>query len=129
MGYCVERFRVAFKARLEEDEEFREAVANLHGSVLGCWCRRLNDDRPLCHGEVIAEHAHRLARSLHRKVIGMSKDDLFWVECINGGKEYPIEDEIGREDFPNEQSTAASAVRSTMCSFNAADESIITRGR
>lgn len=63
---CVERFRSEFEARLEDDEEFREAVAGLSGSVLGCWCQRINDDGPLCHGEVIAEHADRL-RSLEKE--------------------------------------------------------------
>lgn len=56
---CVERFRAEFEARLDDDPEFREAVANLRGSVLGCWCQRLNDDGPLCHGEVIAEWADK----------------------------------------------------------------------
>jgi hypothetical protein len=58
---CVERFRDEFESRLKTDDEFREAVARLHGKTLGCWCQRLNDDGPLCHGEVIAEHADRLA--------------------------------------------------------------------
>lgn len=58
---CVDRFRDEFEARLEADEKFREAVARLHGKTLGCWCQRLTDDGPLCHGEVIAEHADRLA--------------------------------------------------------------------
>lgn len=57
---CVERFREEFEARLENDDEFRDAVAQLQGQILGCWCQRVNDDGPLCHGEVIAEHADRL---------------------------------------------------------------------
>lgn len=60
---CVERFRTEFEARLKEDAEFRDAVRQLAGRKLGCWCQRLNDDGPLCHGEVIAEHADRLAGS------------------------------------------------------------------
>lgn len=60
---CVDMFRSEFEARLEQDEEFREAVAELQGKILGCWCQRINDDGPLCHGEVIAEHADRLGRS------------------------------------------------------------------
>lgn len=59
---CVDRFRAEFEARLETDDEFRDAVAQLQGKILGCWCQRLNDDGPLCHGEVIAEHADRLAQ-------------------------------------------------------------------
>ena len=57
---CVEMFRVEFEKRLESDPDFRDAVAELSGSILACWCQRLNDDGPLCHGEVIAEHADRL---------------------------------------------------------------------
>lgn len=56
----IERFREAFEYRLEDDE-FREAVRELHGKVLGCWCQCLDDDSPACHAEVIAEHADRLA--------------------------------------------------------------------
>lgn len=58
---CIDRFRVEFEARLADDAEFRAAVRALAGSVLGCWCQRLADDGPACHGEVIAEHADRLA--------------------------------------------------------------------
>ena len=57
---CVEMFRDEFEARLERDEMFRKAVKGLQGEVLGCWCQRLNDDGPLCHGEVISEHVRRL---------------------------------------------------------------------
>jgi len=57
----IERFRETFEDRLEEDVEFRDAVRNLHGKTLGCWCQRLEDDSPACHAEVIAEWADRLA--------------------------------------------------------------------
>lgn len=57
---CIERFREAFKARLNEDPVFPSAVRELHGEVLGCWCQRLAADGPACHGEVIAEWVDRL---------------------------------------------------------------------
>lgn len=57
---CIELFRADFEDRLEDDDEFRAAVANLKGEVLGCWCQRLEDDGPACHGEVVAEWAERL---------------------------------------------------------------------
>lgn len=57
---CVERFRTEFEAALEEDDELRDAVASLRGKTLGCWCQRLDDDGPLCHGEIIAEWADKL---------------------------------------------------------------------
>ena len=57
----IKCFRLAFEQRLEEDDEFRNAVRDLAGKTLGCWCQRLDDDGPACHAEVIAEHADRLA--------------------------------------------------------------------
>jgi len=53
---CIELFREDFEDRLESDKMFRKAVKNLKGEILGCWCQRLNDDGPGCHGEVIAEY-------------------------------------------------------------------------
>jgi len=64
----IKRFRKAFEHRLENDETFREAVARLSGKTLGCWCQRLNADGPACHGEVIAEHADRLAEESARNL-------------------------------------------------------------
>jgi len=58
----IERFRETFEERLESDEEFRDAVRNLHGQVLGCWCQHLEDESPACHAEVVAEWADKLAR-------------------------------------------------------------------
>lgn len=57
----INRFRDAFVDRLEEDEEFRDAVSQLRGKTLGCWCQRVDEDEPACHGEVIAKWADRLA--------------------------------------------------------------------
>ena len=59
---CIERFRTTFEKRLAADPDLRDAVRALAGSKLGCWCQRLTDDGPACHGEVIAEHADRLRR-------------------------------------------------------------------
>lgn len=60
-GESIDLFRDDFEARLRGDEEFRDAVRDLAGETLGCWCRRIDDDSPACHAEVIAEHADRLA--------------------------------------------------------------------
>lgn len=62
----IERFRKAFEHRLENDPAFREAVRQLAGKTLGCWCQRLHADGPPCHAEVIAEHADRLAAEVTR---------------------------------------------------------------
>jgi hypothetical protein len=58
---AVRRFEGEFGWALLNDSEFREAVANLSGQTLGCWCQRLEDDGPACHGEVIAKLADQLA--------------------------------------------------------------------
>ena len=58
--WCVDKFRTEFENKLENNAEFRDAVAALSGSILGCYCQRLNDEGPLCHGEVIAEWADKL---------------------------------------------------------------------
>jgi len=57
----IEAFRADFTAKLKTDTEFRDAVRDLAGKTLGCWCQRLDDDAPPCHAQVIAEHADRLA--------------------------------------------------------------------
>lgn len=52
----VERFREAFRQRLENDEAFRLAVEALRGKKLGCFCMPLR-----CHGMVIVEHLEGLS--------------------------------------------------------------------
>lgn len=59
----ISKFREAFEDKIKRDDEFREAVRDLAGDVLGCWCQHLDDDSPACHGEVIAEWAEKLADS------------------------------------------------------------------
>jgi len=58
----IRKFRAVFEDKLERDDEFRQAVAELSGKTLGCWCQSVDDDSPACHGKVIAEHADRLAQ-------------------------------------------------------------------
>ena len=59
---AISHYREAFERRLRDDPDFRAAVRQLHGQVLGCFCQSLNDDEPACHAEVVAEHADKLAR-------------------------------------------------------------------
>jgi len=40
--------------RVDSDPEFAKALFELQGEDLGCWCQRLDEDRPLCHGEALA---------------------------------------------------------------------------
>lgn len=58
---CIERFREDFEEHLDTDPEFRDAIRDLAGQTLGCFCQTLAEDAPACHAEVIAEHADRLA--------------------------------------------------------------------
>lgn len=58
----IELFETAFEKKLRTDENLRDAVRQLSGQTLGCWCQRLTDDGPACHAEVIAKHADRLRR-------------------------------------------------------------------
>lgn len=47
----VEAYREWFKEKIKSDPEFREAVENLKGETLGCWCK----PKP-CHGDVILDY-------------------------------------------------------------------------
>lgn len=58
----IRKFESVFTDKLERDDEFRQAVAELSGSTLGCWCQGIDDDGPACHAEVIVEHADRLGK-------------------------------------------------------------------
>jgi hypothetical protein len=51
----VAMFTHALLTELEERPGLRrELVERCRGKVLGCWCQRVDEDGPLCHGEVIA---------------------------------------------------------------------------
>lgn len=50
----IEQFARAFADKLRHNDEFRCAVRELRGQVLGCWCQGIEDDAPACHAEVIA---------------------------------------------------------------------------
>ena len=47
----IANYREDFLARVHQDEAFREAVENLRGGTLACWCT----PKP-CHGDVILEY-------------------------------------------------------------------------
>jgi hypothetical protein len=51
----IQKFRDAFSDRLEADDAFREAVRDLDGKTLGCFCKPKD-----CHGDVIAEEVEHL---------------------------------------------------------------------
>lgn len=47
----IQNYREDFLARIHQDEQFREAVEDLRGLTLACWCA----PKP-CHGDVILEY-------------------------------------------------------------------------
>lgn len=63
---CIQKFRSDFEDKLSRDPTFAEAVKNLSGKTLGCWCQSVEDDEPACHAEVVAEWADRLATDTDR---------------------------------------------------------------
>lgn len=56
----IDKFRKVFEDKLDRDDEFREAVKDLSGKTLGCWCQDLDKDSPACHASVIADKADEL---------------------------------------------------------------------
>jgi hypothetical protein len=57
--HMIAHFEKDFSARLAADSEFREAVLELRGQRLGCWCAPKGgltaaDVPHICHGQVIA---------------------------------------------------------------------------
>lgn len=58
----VKMFRALLVKAMRDSSEIRAKVAALEGENLGCWCQRFDeDDGALCHGEVLAEYAEKLA--------------------------------------------------------------------
>lgn len=52
----IQAFRADFHARLSVDQAFKDAVEDLRGKTLGCWCRSVDEDTPRCHADVIATY-------------------------------------------------------------------------
>lgn len=51
-GVIADYARV-FLDRLAADAGFREAVEDLRGKRVACWCRRSDEDEPACHLDVV----------------------------------------------------------------------------
>lgn len=52
-GEAVYYYDIYFAARVESDPEFRAAVLDLRGKLLGCHCKNKNGSGPACHGDTI----------------------------------------------------------------------------
>ena len=49
----IEEFEYEFEKKCYENQEFRDAVIDLHGKTLGCFCKPKD-----CHGDVIAQYVN-----------------------------------------------------------------------
>lgn len=50
----VEQFESYFRLRVADDSALQDALRDLAGQTLGCWCHEVGADGPACHGDVIA---------------------------------------------------------------------------
>lgn len=57
----VRLYRAVLEVLIDLDDDLEEAVADLHGQTLGCWCQSVSEDGPACHGDVLAQKADELA--------------------------------------------------------------------
>lgn len=55
---ACERFMQMLLERVDGDPDFRKTLYDrVRGKRLGCWCQRLDEDGPACHGEQLARVA------------------------------------------------------------------------
>ena len=47
----IDKFRIYFAKRIENDPAFKKYVNSLKGKVLGCWCRPYT-----CHGDIVLNY-------------------------------------------------------------------------
>lgn len=52
----VEKYREWFYNKIENDPDFKQAVEDLEGETLGCWCTP-----KACHGDVIVAYLEKHA--------------------------------------------------------------------
>lgn len=54
----VRRFRDLLDEQVRQDKGLRNALRDLHGKTLGCWCQRADEENgDLCHGQAVAAYA------------------------------------------------------------------------
>jgi hypothetical protein len=63
-GASIRKFADLLETLLEERPIYRLHVRDLTGKTLGCWCRRVNESEPACHGDVLAARANHLHEQL-----------------------------------------------------------------
>jgi hypothetical protein len=80
----VEKFKDVFLERLNDDAEFAAAVADLSGKTLGCWCRSVEEETPICHGDIIAHYADIMAGVRHPAVETQTTDPGIYLVNSTG---------------------------------------------
>ncbi|HET7324252.1 MAG TPA: DUF4326 domain-containing protein [Halococcus sp.] len=63
-GASIRKFADLLDTLLEERPIYRLYVRDLAGKTLGCWCRRVNEGEPACHGDVLAAKAGYLYKRM-----------------------------------------------------------------
>lgn len=58
----INQYAEDLQQRIDTDPAFRDALAELQGATLGCWCQHVDEDQPACHGEVLVEQIETLAQ-------------------------------------------------------------------
>jgi hypothetical protein len=97
----VEQFATDFDERLKNDPKFAGAIAGLAGKRLGCWCQQLHEeDGDLCHAEIIAHRAQKLARMADSDE-GEDDDDDDDADASDGGGDDTAEDDVVWADGRN----------------------------
>lgn len=67
---AVARYCSLLLERVDDDPDFRRALYDrVAGGTLGCWCRTVDDDDPVCHADVVADVADRIAEYVHGETV------------------------------------------------------------
>lgn len=66
----VAMFVQAILLKIEQDPDFLKALVNrCRGQTLGCWCHRIGEDGPTCHGDVIRDIVDKYAKPPNPAVV------------------------------------------------------------
>lgn len=88
-GASIRKFAALLDTLLEERPIYRLYVRDLAGKTLGCWCRRVNEREPACHGDVLAyraDHLHEQMSTAEGETCERGEHWLVkyrqWRECV-----------------------------------------------
>jgi hypothetical protein len=88
-GASIRKFADLLETLLEERPIYRLYVRDLAGKTLGCWCRRVTESDPACHGDVLAyraDHLHEQMSTAEGETCERGEHWLVqyrqWRECV-----------------------------------------------